>query len=65
MQRLINTALISAQRTAALQYQGDAATILRPLDRSVAMTGWMGRMYRFGVHGRIIADFVTFWSYEL
>jgi hypothetical protein len=60
MQRLLHAALIGAQRTAALQHQRDAAAILRPLYRGVAMAGWMGRMYRFGVHSRIIADFVSY-----
>ena len=58
---LIDAALIGAQRAAALQHQRDAAAIAGPRNWRIAMTGRMGRVYRFGVHElRIIADFVTF-----
>ena len=44
VQRVIDAGLIGAQRPATLQDQGDAAAIVGPGDRRVAMARWMRRM---------------------
>src|ERR1700761_2722800 len=55
MKRLIDTALIGAQRAAALQNQCDTATAGRPRDRRITMAGRM-IVQRFCVHARIIPE---------